>query len=106
MYEVIRYFEDLQDNSYPYNVGDTFPRDGFGVSNERLRELSGYENKQHTPLIKKVADSESKSPYTKTEINRMSKESLGILAREVGIENPEEISGNELKKMLIQHFNL
>lgn len=108
MYEVIRYFEDLQDNSYPYNVGDTFPHDGFEVSKERLKELSGSENKQRTPLIKKVADSENenKSPYTKTEIQRMSVDSLRILAKEVGIENPDEISGSELKKMLIGHFGL
>lgn len=107
-YEVIHFFTDLQDNNYPYNAGDTFPHDGLEVSEERLKELSGSNNKQHTPLIRKVAEQseEKTSPYTKTEIQRMSVDSLRILAREVGIENPDEISGSELKKMLIGHFGL
>jgi len=41
MYEVIHYFTDLQDNEYPYNVGDIFPRDGLAVSEKRIKELSG-----------------------------------------------------------------
>lgn len=107
-YEVIHFFTDLQDNNYPYNVGDTFPHEGFEATEERLKELSGGGNKQHKPLIHKVAEqSEEKiSPYTKTEIQRMSVDSLRILAKEIGIENPEEISGGELKKMLVQHFGL
>lgn len=108
MYEVIRYFEDLQDNNHPYNVGDIFPHDGMMVKEERLRELSGSNNKQRKPLIQKISEEakEKTSPYTKTEIQRMSVDSLRILAKEVGIESPDEISGSELKKMLIHHFNL
>lgn len=56
-YEVIKYFTDLQDNSHPYNVGDIFPRQGKVVTEARIAELSGSNNKQHTPLIKKVAES-------------------------------------------------
>uniref|UniRef100_A0AAU8B562 Uncharacterized protein n=1 Tax=Dulem virus 39 TaxID=3145757 RepID=A0AAU8B562_9CAUD len=44
--------------------------------------------------------------YTKTEINRMSKAELQSLAAESGIENAFETSGGELKKLLIEHFNL
>lgn len=108
MYEVIRYFEDLQDNNRPYNVGDIFPHDGMTVKEERLRELSGSNNKQRKPLIRKISEEveEKTSPYTKTEIQRMSVDSLRILAKEVGIDNPDEISGSELKKMLVQHFGL
>lgn len=51
MYKVVRYFTDLQDNGHPYKVGDAFPRNGLTVSKERLAELSGYNNKQRTPLI-------------------------------------------------------
>ena len=56
-YEVIKYFTDLQDNSHPYNVGDIFPRQGKAVTEARIAELSGSNNKQHTPLIKEVAES-------------------------------------------------
>lgn len=52
------------------------------------------------------SDTSEQKPYTKTEIQRMSIDSLRILAKEVGIDNPEEISGSEIKKLLINHFGL
>jgi hypothetical protein len=61
MYEVIKYFIDLQDKNYAYNVGDTYPRKGLNVNPERLAELAGSENKQGEPLIKEV----EKKPTTK-----------------------------------------
>lgn len=51
MYKVIKYFTDLHDKDYPYNVGDSFPRDGVTVTEERLAELAGGDNKQGAPLI-------------------------------------------------------
>ncbi len=59
MYRVIKLFADLQDKNHEYHVGDTFPRDGLEVSKERIEELSGSNNKQHAPLIEKVAEEES-----------------------------------------------
>ncbi|MDD7320920.1 MAG: hypothetical protein PUH42_07665 [Firmicutes bacterium] len=56
MYKVIKHFTDLHDENYPYSVGDTFPRLGIKVTDARIKELSGCENKQGTPLIEKVAD--------------------------------------------------
>lgn len=53
-YEVIHFFTDLLDNEHAYNVGDSFPRKGVEVTEERLKELSGPNNKQGTPLIKEV----------------------------------------------------
>lgn len=50
-YKVIVYFEDLQDFSYPYQVGDVFPRPGKEVSENRLQELSSNINKRGIPLI-------------------------------------------------------
>lgn len=44
--------------------------------------------------------------YTKTEINRMSTTELQKLSATNGIENAFDMSGNELKKVLIQHFEL
>lgn len=46
------------------------------------------------------------TPYTKTEINRMSTADLKKLASESGIENATEINGCDLKKMLIEKFGL
>ena len=50
MYKVIKHFIDLHDNDHSYNEGDIFPREGVDVSEERLKELAGSDNKQHTPL--------------------------------------------------------
>lgn len=124
MYEVIHFFTDLQDFSHPYNVGDIFPRNGLRVSEERLKELSGSNNKQQKPLIRKIKEDEENKPlpfsddditfesreeekkYTKTEINRMTTAELQNLAAVEGIDNAFETSGGELKKILIEHFNL
>lgn len=119
MYEVIHYFTDLQDNEYPYNVGDVFPRNGLAVSKERLKELSGSNNKQHKPLIKfveeelpfsdndiELEENSATKKYTKSEINRMSTAELQNLAAAEGIENAFETSGNELKKILTTHYGL
>lgn len=62
MYKVIHFFTDLQDNDHPYNVGDTFPRGGADVTEERIAELAGAGNKQGTPLIKQVAEKKAKKP--------------------------------------------
>lgn len=103
MYKVVRYFRDLQDDNYLYHEGDTFPRDGLSVSEERIKELSSVDNKQHTVLIKEIAEEKT---YTKTEINRMNKETLVNKAKEIGVEGAEEMSGNALKDLLIEHYNL
>lgn len=56
MYKVIYYFTDLHDNNHPYNVGDVFPREGHKVTEKRLAELAGKDNKQGKPLIAKVPE--------------------------------------------------
>lgn len=118
MYEVIHCFTDLQDNEYPYNVGDIFPRDGLMVSEKRLKELSGSNNRQNKPLIKNIEDEfpfsdnditfeeREDKKYTKTDIQRMSKDDLVSLASEVGIEGAEEMNGADLKRELIEYFEL
>lgn len=56
MYKTVMYFEDLQDNNYPYHPGDTFPRKGMEVSAERLAELSTVKNRRGIVLIEKVEE--------------------------------------------------
>lgn len=103
IYKVIHFFTDLQDNNYPYSVGDRYPRNGLDVSEARIRELSGKDNKQGKPLI--VAELEIKvthGPYTKSEINRMSTAELKALATEKGVDGANDMTGVELKKILIE----
>lgn len=119
-YEVIRYFTDLQDFNHAYKVGDKFPRLGMKVSEKRLKELASNKNKRGVPLIKlvkEVAETKEiaveelvcevdKIEYKKTDINRMAVADLKELASIEGIANAEKMSGSELKKLLIKHFNL
>lgn len=51
MYKVIAYFTDLQDNGRVYRAGDTFPRRGLAVTDERIAELSSDKNKRGKALI-------------------------------------------------------
>jgi hypothetical protein len=99
---------DLQDFNHTYYEGDIFPRSGLKVSDERLNELAGSQNKQGEPLIELVGETEDREEkvYTKTEINRMPITDLKELASKNGIENAEELTGAELKKILIEKFEL
>lgn len=56
MYKVLHYFTDLQDKNRAYHTGDTFPRAGMTVSDDRLKELAGNRNKRGVPLIEEVKE--------------------------------------------------
>lgn len=62
MYKVIAFFTDLEDNSRPCNVGDTYPREGLNPTEDRIKELSTSANKRGMPLIKKVESAEEETP--------------------------------------------
>ena len=62
MYKVIKFFTDLHDNDHPYSVGDTFPRSGVTVTEKRLAELAGSNNKQGVPLIQLVEEPVKETP--------------------------------------------
>lgn len=132
-YKVIHYFTDLQDFNHPYKVGDKFPRLGLKVSDERLKELASNKNKQGKPLIKKVEETKKddfsvdgkvvgkvkedvieitdeevikENQFTKTEINRMSTAELKEVAKLNGVEDADDMTGGELKKVLIELLSL
>lgn len=122
MYKVIHFFTDLKDNSHPYNVGDTYPREGVDFSTRRYEELSSKYNLQGKPLIQYVDEekedfsqymnppegkevSEEKT-YTKTEIKRMSTAELKKLAASLGIEKADTYTGADLKNILIDKLGL
>lgn len=107
MYKVLAYFTDLQDNNHPYTEGKPFPRDGLTVSDARLEELSSTRNRRGIRLIEFVEEQqELPKSLTKTEINRMPIAELKDLALKNGIENAEDMTGTELKKVLISRFEL
>ena len=72
-YKVTQAIRDLQDNQHYYRAGDTFPRNGLKVDDERVAELvkGGYI----------VADVEEDA-----DLSKLKKDELVALAIEKGIE--------------------
>ena len=64
-YRVVKFFNDMQDNNFAYNVGDEFPRKNFSVLPSRIKELAGSKNRQGCPLIEEIPDVEE-APEKKT----------------------------------------
>ena len=44
----------MQDNSYQYKAGDTFPRTGLEVAIDRIKELLSADNKLGEPVIEEI----------------------------------------------------
>lgn len=117
-YVVIRNFTD-KNNQVHYAVGDRFPHRGF-ASKDRIAELSSSNNKRGVAVIaEKKAEVkkeesikelefviEEKPELTKADVNSMTVAEVRELAKEKGIEDADEISGNKLKKMLIELMGL
>lgn len=53
-YIVLKDFADLQDNKHLYRAGDSFPRTGADVGEERVAELASKRNKCGEALIARV----------------------------------------------------
>ena len=64
-----------------------------------------YKAGEEISLAKPQAEAKQ-NQYTKTEINRMSTAELQELALENGIDGSNEMTGAELKKVLIEKFGL
>ena len=58
-YKVLEYFTDLQDNNYAYHVGDTYPREGYTPTKERIEELASDKNIRKRPVIVAIAKNET-----------------------------------------------
>lgn len=63
-YKVIKAFYDLQNGDHRYEVGDDFPVKGAIVSDKRIKELSGSNNRQKTPLIVETEEKPKKRKKT------------------------------------------
>lgn len=55
-YIVVKHFTDLQDRGYKYAEGDTYPREGYEPSAERIEMLSTAMNRKRTVLIEAVPE--------------------------------------------------
>ena len=71
--------------------------------NIKSREVNKASLDKNTAIPQTVNEEQQ---YTKTDINRMSTAELKDLAKSVGFENIEEMTGSDLKKNLIEFYNL
>ena len=66
MYKSIVRWRDLEDK-HLYEAGDAFPHDGREISEDRIAELSGTQNKAGFALIQAVAVKDKEEPVKKVE---------------------------------------
>ena len=88
-YKVTQAIRDLQDNQRYYRAGDTFPRNGLKVDDERVAELvkGGYI----------VADVEEDA-----DLSKLKKDELVALAVEKGI----EVDAKDTKAEIIEKLEV
>ena len=84
-------------NGKYYPAGIDVPVGEQSVENKNIEDFSKHMN----PPVETDGNS-----YNKTEINRMSILDLKKLAKKQGIKGIEEMTGAELKKVLIEKFGL
>ncbi|MGG6836004.1 UNVERIFIED_CONTAM: Rho termination factor N-terminal domain-containing protein [Streptococcus canis] len=94
-YTVKARFFDLLDNSFLYEVGDSFPRKGYEPSKERLESLLSSNNTEHKPFIEASDNDDS--------LDGLKVDELKAKAAELGIELPGSAKKAEIIKLLQAH---
>ena len=89
----------VKHNGKYYPAGTDVPVGGKPVEDKK-DDFSQYMNQPE------IEEESTEAKYTKTEINRMSTAELKSLAIKNGIDGADEMTGAELKKVLIEHFKL
>ena len=70
----------------------------------RHRRFQPIQEPKQEPIVEEVKETREVPKYTKTDIFRMNKAKLVEAAKEIGIEDAEELNGNELKSRLMKHY--
>ncbi|MGG3841825.1 termination factor Rho [Anoxybacillus kestanbolensis] len=55
-YKVVRRFKELKHDGHIYNVGDSYPKEGYKATKARLEELSTTKNKYSQIYIEEVKE--------------------------------------------------
>lgn len=90
-----------------YEIGQDVPMEenkAAGKANTKPQAVAKEEVADDFSQYMNAPEESTEVKYTKTEINRMSTADLKELAKENGID--ESLSGAEIKKALIEKFNL
>lgn len=95
-YTVKARFFDLLDNSFLYEVGDSFPRKGYEPSKERLESLLSSNNTEHKPFIEVSGNGNG--------LDGLKVDELKAKAEELGIELPSNAKKAEIIELLQAHI--
>ena len=60
MYKVVVKFADVMDRDHIYEIGDTYPREGYEPDADRVEFLASSQNKLGAPVIELVLEKKSK----------------------------------------------
>ena len=91
-------------NGVWYASGTEIPEDSKAENNEKTEETKEKNFLDEFAESMNTSGKKEEVSYTKTEINRMSTADLKELAKENGID--DSLSGAEIKKILIEVYNL
>lgn len=101
-YRAKEYFTDLQDNNHEYKVGSEYPRKGLVVSESRINELLGSNNKQHRPVIEVFDEEIPFEPYTAKQLETMTIAQIEQLAEDMGYEITKTLKADIIDEFLEQ----
>lgn len=73
MYKAIVDFVDLQDNNHRYHAGDSFPREGYDPSEDRIKELLSDRNLRGAAVIAEEKPKKEKVPANKAKKDKKEK---------------------------------
>lgn len=83
-----------------YKAGEEVPSSASVLENRAIKGNEEVVAKVEQPIVEKQPQ------YTKTDINRLSTTELKALAKEQAIDGAEDMTGGDLKKVLIEKFGL
>lgn len=94
--KVIKPFVDLLDDNYSYQVGDSYPRDEYLPTKERIESLASTNNSAGYPFI----EAEDKL------LDKLTVKELTALTKEKGVEVPEKAEKDDLLELLKENGQL
>ena len=89
-------------NGILYEIGQDVPTEE-NKAVEKKEAVDDFSQYMNEPEIKEES---TEAKYTKTEINRMSTAELKEVAKLNGVNDADDMTGGELKKVLIEKFGL
>lgn len=97
LYRAISTFEDIADDNHRYNIGDNYPRKGLTVSEARISELSGYNNKRNRPVIEAY-----EKKFTVKNLESMTISQIENLSRELGYKITKTLKADIIDEFMKQ----